>query len=291
MISRLLRMGDQSLCTLEATLGNASLVMKFLRGLMEFQIRSDDLFVVSYPRSGTTWMQMILYQLTTPGDMSFEHLSDVSPWFERSLAIGSMSAGDFESFASPRIFKSHLPSGWIPKGARYIYMIRDGMDVLVSYYHFYRTHLGYRGTVDEFVDRFERGELQYRSWFKHVAGWRRRKNDFNTLIVNYEDLVSSLEPSIRKIAAFCNLGLPPKKLDRVMERCSFAYMKKHEQKFDHINGLIREKGWQLNTFIRKGGLGGGKTLLKASQIEALDRLSKKTIRHPTLEWRLSEFLH
>ena len=42
----------------------------------------DDIFVVTYPRSGTTWTQMILYQLTTDGRMDFAHITQVCPWFE-----------------------------------------------------------------------------------------------------------------------------------------------------------------------------------------------------------------
>jgi hypothetical protein len=48
-------------------------------GLRDFVPRPDDIFIVTYPRSGTTWMQMILYQLTTDGDMTFAHIEQVCP--------------------------------------------------------------------------------------------------------------------------------------------------------------------------------------------------------------------
>jgi len=77
---------------------------------LEFVPRPDDVFIVTYPRSGTTWMQMILYQLTTDGDMDFPHIYEYCPWFERS----SRSALGFEARPSPRLFKSHLTYGKIP---------------------------------------------------------------------------------------------------------------------------------------------------------------------------------
>ncbi len=55
--------------------------LEFIRlAHVDFNIRPDDIFIVTYPRSGTTWMQMILYQLTTDGKMNFPHISKVCPW-------------------------------------------------------------------------------------------------------------------------------------------------------------------------------------------------------------------
>lgn len=68
---------------------------------LEFVPRPDDIFIITYPRSGTTWMQMILYQLTTDGDMEFPHIYEYCPWFERS----SRSGLGFEARPSPRLFK------------------------------------------------------------------------------------------------------------------------------------------------------------------------------------------
>jgi prepilin-type processing-associated H-X9-DG protein len=101
--------------------------------------------------SGTTWTQMILYQLTTEGRMDFPHLTAVCPWFERTLKDGTA----YDALPAPRVFKSHLSYRKVPKGpCKYIYVARDGKDVAVSYYHFQKTHMGYKGTFDEFFERF-----------------------------------------------------------------------------------------------------------------------------------------
>jgi len=73
--------------------------------------RPDDIFIATYPRSGTTWMQMILYQLTTDGKMDFPHIAEFCPWFEAS----ERSARGFETRPSPRLFKTHLPWHLVPK--------------------------------------------------------------------------------------------------------------------------------------------------------------------------------
>ena len=91
--------------------------------LDKFVPRPDDIFIVTYPRSGTTLMQMILYQLTTDGKMDFPHITTVSPWFERSLKDGTA----YDALPAPRVFKSHLSYGKVPKGpCKYLYVARDG---------------------------------------------------------------------------------------------------------------------------------------------------------------------
>src|SRR5579864_3965630 len=68
-----------------------------------FNTRSDDIFIASYPKSGATLMQMMLYQLTTEGEMDFPHIACVSPLLDDALRFGD----SLESFPAPRLLKTH----------------------------------------------------------------------------------------------------------------------------------------------------------------------------------------
>lgn len=235
---------------------------------LDYKPRPDDVFVVTYPRSGTTWLQMILYQLTTDGDMNFGHISQFVPWFERFSNNGK----DIESLPSPRLFKSHLPwRGWrsVPKGpCKYIYVIRDGLDVLDSYHSFARSHLRVREELPVFFRRFMRGKLPYGAWFRHVAGWLEQWGDPRILFLRFEDLQDDLPGCIRRIAAFCGFEIADVGFPRIVARCGFEFMKRHEPKFDHFTGMLWDDGYEVGAFIRQGRSGsGGPRLTDAQRAE------------------------
>jgi peroxiredoxin len=246
-----------------------------------FVPRPDDIFIVTYPRSGTTWMQMILYQLTTEGKMDIPHITTVCPWFERSLKDGTA----YDALPGPRVFKSHLSYRKVPKGpCKYIYVARDGKDVAVSYYHFYTTHNGFKGTFDEFIERFLKGEVAYGSWFRHVRRWWEHRDDPNVLFLRYEELLADLRGCLRKIAIFCDLEVAPERWPGILERCTFAFMKVHESQFDPLLAMLYEQGFQPHTFLRQGQADGWRAQLSPRQARRFDKAFRRRLGDTSLDF-------
>jgi hypothetical protein len=273
--SRVLGVATDAIGLAVRNLDNARRIANFLRGRMELEVRPTDVFISSYPRSGTTLTQWILYLLTHEEQPDPAHLTKVSPWFERSLAIGELDAADLARFPSPRVFKSHLPRQWLPDGAKYIYVERDGLDVLVSYFHFYRDYLGFDGTLDDFYDRFMGGQVQYGSWFEHVAEWKERSSDPDVLIVGYEELLHDRKASIERIVEFLGWERDERWVDRAVIESSFDAMKRRESVFDHATALLLEHGVSPESFLRAGQSGGGRVALTETQAREIRERSSK----------------
>ena len=264
---------------------------RFLRGAWAFRVRPDDVFISSYPRSGTTWLQHITHVLQSNGDVSFAHISDVVPWYERSLSLGRLRAADLNARPGRRLFKSHLPRGYLPDGARYIYAVRDGRDVATSYFHFYCSHLGFTGDFDEFFERFIEGRLQYGSWFKHVAGWRYYEGAPDVLFVRYERLLSHLDQELFRIAQFLGLGISAGRLSELKALCEFSFMKENEEKFDHARGEPEASHVEQGRFLRRGRQGAHQELFSPEKLARFAAMSSSPNRRSTLELRLAAFLH
>lgn len=247
---------------------DAQRVGKFLAGYSAFEARESDIWIATYPRSGTTWSQYLLVLLHRGINFEFDHIHDPSPWFERSLAVGSLRAEDLNALSSPRIFKTHLPASWVPERGRVLHVHRDGRDVARSYFGLYRKYLGFEGTFSDFFERFLNGDLQYRSWFDFERGWQLRKQERNVLSVAYEDMRARPRDYAERISTFMGLSPSSEELEAIVAATDIKAMKEIEHKFDHAALLLRERGVQSQSFIRDGRVGAGAKELTPEQERA-----------------------
>ena len=222
---------------------------------LSFRVREDDIFIATYPRSGTTWLQMILYQLTTDGSMDFTHISQKSPWLERMFQAPRNA---LHTMPSPRLLKTHLNYGSVPKGpSRYIYVARDGRDVAASIHNFRNLQLAFPKSFNKFIS----GKVSGGSWFQHVKDWWANEDGLNLLFLTYEDIRADPEANIRRIAAFIGVTLDDARLTRTLERSSLAFMREHENKFDFLHMLAGEQGLLGGRFIHEGKTGGAPDMI------------------------------
>jgi hypothetical protein len=259
--------------------------LRYRRYLAEFGESDDDIVVSTFSKSGTTWMQMILYQLTTDGRMDFDHLFDISPWvFYSTLREVAPAATP-----APRIIKSHDRYGRFAKGrrGRFVFVVRDGRDVCLSLYHHRRNFKRYEGSFDQHFDDFING-TEY-NWFEHIRPWLENASGLPITYVRFEDLKRDFTGTVRAVAAECALEVTEAVMARVEERCSFAYMKQHEARFaprnEHFAGktgmpyLVRNP----DQFIRHGNVGEGVAALSAGQLETYrERFDRSLAGFPLL---------
>ena len=245
----------------------------------------DDLFIVTYPKSGTTWLQMILYQLTTDGAMDFAHIDEVSPHLEETLIRAGRTLSDLPG--TPRVVKSHLRYGDIPRGpGKYVYGVRNGLDVVVSYYyHTRKWPPEQQVSLNEFFNRFIAGRVPYGSWFEHVSKWLRNEDGLDVLVVGYEELSADLEAGVRRIADFCGIAVDPADLPRILERCSFEFMSAHNDRFA-VERRRRPKPGEPEkpidpakpAFIRQGKVGGWRQELTARHASEFQKACELLLR-------------
>ncbi|KAG8172291.1 hypothetical protein JTE90_019965, partial [Oedothorax gibbosus] len=142
-----------------------------VKSAQNYRPRDDDVIVVTYPKCGTTWTQVILSLIFTQGEPEgAKKLFAASPFLERQ---GSKEA---ETMARPCILKTHLPFGrapWSDK-AKYICVSRNPKDCCVSYFHHFKART-YSGDFNHFFETFLEGSVYYGDYLDYLMGWEEQR--------------------------------------------------------------------------------------------------------------------
>ena len=256
----------------------------WLKG-QNFQPRNTDIIVIGSIKTGTTWMQQIVHQLRTGGDMDFGIIIEAIP--ELEFAHDLELDLEAEQKAIPRCFKTHYWYPRCPKGARYIWCLREPCATAYSLFNMFQGWLFQPGevSVEDFMKEkwLQQGEPQnvteYASYFHHLTSWWPHRNDPNVLLVFYEDLKESYESTVRSIAEF--MGITEEgHIQVALERGTFEFMKQNSDKFGlrFIQmGRNAELGLSDTAGVAKSKIRTGTTSegLKMLSVEIRSEIQKK----------------
>src|SRR6267142_3576 len=189
------------------------------RSLPTTRIRPDDVFIVSYPRSGNTWVRFLVANLLAPDQkITFRNIENYVPSIYKS-------ADALDAREGRRYIKSHNPCYELyPK---LIYVYRDGRDALVSYYYYYATGKNvFSGTFEDFVS--SPFVEQFTSWKEHIARAREfaAKYPDRILILRYEEMLISALPALTTISAFLGLARDSQAIAEAATKSSFEHLQK-----------------------------------------------------------------
>ena len=211
------------------------------RSIRLLKIKKEDIILASYPRSGITWMQFLIANLVKPDDLEidFHTVHDIIPEFGRI-------DDQYQTVINKKIIKTHATYNRAYK--RTIYLVRDGRDVYVSYYHYRLKQLEEGTTFGDFLRREDHYPCL---WKDHIQSWYDAglpEEDF--LVIRYEDILEDARQEVRKIANFIGMQASAEDIQQAIDKSSFERMKKIDQTKGRKYNLTK-----TNKFVRKGKAG------------------------------------
>eukprot|EP00096_Caligus_rogercresseyi_P000050 TRINITY_DN1013_c0_g1_i1.p1 TRINITY_DN1013_c0_g1~~TRINITY_DN1013_c0_g1_i1.p1 ORF type:complete len:321 (-),score=77.20 TRINITY_DN1013_c0_g1_i1:416-1378(-) len=257
-----------------------------VRGL---EIREDDLFIVSYPKAGTTWSQEMVWQLREGMNLEGGRVAipkrvpfiEVECLVQRGPGAPDKSVEGFKTLPSPRIGKTHLRSPYLPKDllstkGKVIYVTRNPKDVCVSFYHHEKllNNHQYTGSFEKFAELFLEGKVAYGSYWEHLKYGLEIRQLKNVLFITYEDMKKDIKTEMRRVLEFMEWPeLSQEKLDALADHLSFTSCKVNPAlNFNPDGDELDEKN--PKEFIRKGVVGDWKNMFSTELSEAFDAKMK-----------------
>ncbi|XP_070572983.1 sulfotransferase 1C4-like [Ptychodera flava] len=250
----------------------------------KLKVREDDVFVMTYPKSGTTWLQQIVSLIRNSDDISS---TDEVPLTKRVPFLEVVPPGEeripiskvLDTMESPRYIKTHLIKRLLPPDIftvkpKVLYLARNPKDVLISFYDFKAHPWSWK----EYFDNFLKGNVCFGSWFENVEYWWEHRNDDNVLFLFYEDMIRDLKGHVRKIADFLNKSLDDATLDEITRRSSFNVMKENPNA--NFKAPFREGMRKLN----RGKPGIWKSRLTEAENEAMEKAFSGRMKEMKIEF-------
>jgi len=253
--------------------------------LYNFTLRDDDIWIVTYPKVGTTWTQEMVWMLVNDVDKEAGALPQMlrSPFMEVGSIMGKMAESapfppivkellqDPIAFADKmtgrRVLKAHVPIEFLPpdltKRCKVIYVARNPKDTCVSFFKHNQSMPGHGfvGDFAEFTELFKSGLLLFGDYWTHIlSGWKVR-NHPNVKFLWFEDMKKEQRKIIEDLCVFLNHPLTPEQVDTLVDHLKFDNMKMNP----NANPTA---GMNLKSdFMRKGQVGDWKNFFTTKKTE------------------------
>jgi aryl sulfotransferase len=276
-----------------------------------FETRPDDIVIATSYKAGTTWTQAIVANLLFPDSDFPDAPGRLSPWLDARTVPLETVLGTLEAQQHRRYIKTHLPFDCMPHEERlkYIYVSRDARDVFMSLWNHYSRHNDrmfaiLNNLLERVGDEFPRpeGDIHdfWRNWitrgwfedetdgwpywshFSNVQSWWDERHRPNILLCHFSDMLDDTENEIRRIAEFLEIEVPDSAWSGIVERVSFAEMKKDGERYAPLGGGMWKGG--ADTFMNKGTNGRWRDVLTTAELELYAAACDRTLTPDCRTW-------
>ncbi len=265
------------------------------------------IWLASYPKSGNTWLRAFLHNLlrNPPEGYDINQLTDFTigdssvnwyapligrapgDWTVEEVAKVRRQAHEAMTRAYPDnvfvkthnalVADSHAPMITLEFTAGAIYVVRNPLDVAISYSH----HLG--KTIDQTIailnslksgnpNTMKNVYQRLRTWSEHVTSWTARPHP-GLHVIRYEDMLTQPERAFGGVAAFLGLTPPRQRLLRAIEQSGFAELRKREEEQG-----FRERSEFAEHFFREGRAGQWREVLSQAQVQRIVEAHRPMMR-------------
>lgn len=269
----------------------------------DFAFRDDDIVIATYAKSGTTWVQQIVAQLLFDGAENLP-VAEMSPWMDLRVPPKAVKLPIVEGQTHRRFLKTHLPVDALvfSPSAKYLYIGRDGRDVVWSMYNHHATAnaLWYQALNDTpgrvgppiekppasirqyFLDWLDQDGHPFWPFWENVASWWAIRDLPNVLLLHFVELKADLPGQIRRIAEFLEIPISEERRPVIVAHCGFDYMKAHAVQSVPLGGAFWDGGAQ--SFVHKGTNGRWRDVLSAEDNTRYEGRAREKLGRECAAW-------
>lgn len=263
-------------------------------------IRPDDVFVVTPPKCGTTWMQTIVALLFSGDPEVDTELSVKMPWVDIRIREMPEVAERLAAMIDRRSMKSHTPMDGLPldNQAHYICVFRHPLDAHFSYRKHVRNipmswfdtwypendvdGITFRRFLDGGAEGFDGDAMPLAHIIQHYKAALAFADRPNVSLFHYADMTSDLAGTFTKLARLLEISHSTDVFDQLVQAATFDNMKANAARFAPSGG----KGFMKSDseFFHSGSSGKWIGSLTEKELAGYDAMMDNFLTHDERAW-------
>ncbi|CAK8673653.1 unnamed protein product [Clavelina lepadiformis] len=233
-----------------------------------FPIRKGDVFICSYPKTGSNWTYEVVRQILFQNKESDE-ITKILSYRPTFKILGRGPSEKYKiwekSPLSRRLFYTHLPPQLMnleklkKAGAKH-----EPMKSMIE--------LGW----NKFYEHCIKGDFPQNNkpgeWYPdHILEWYKQKDDVEIRFIFYEDMKKNLTQEVKKLSEFLDVSLAEDVSRKIAEKCTFTTMKRN------VLSETTQSAKIIAGVMGKGEVGGWKNYFTAAQSQQIDDIMEKKL--------------
>ena len=248
---------------------------KYFSFIRKFGLKSNQYYIVSFPKSGNTWMRIILSNILSTekgGNIFLKEIQALVP--DSHIPAQLDAAGKSGSLFSSLKFqfvKSHDPYSGFFKGKNVIYIVRDGRDVLNSYYNYSNARSEEKLKMLDLI----KSNDEFGDWSTHIKSWHNGGHG-KFILLRYEDLLADTENEMKRLLKFIDFEVSEEVLKLAIKNSKFEKLRSLENTKGVVyNDKLKNK---TSKFFRKGISGDWKNSFSKEDLKHFYTLNSEEMK-------------
>ena len=231
-------------------------------------LNPQDVFVASYPRSGSTWLRFLLLELLTRGSAHFDSVNQTIPDVGRHRGTPAILP------SGARLIKTHEAYRSVYRRA--VYIVRDVRDVVLSEFAYENARRRISEDFDDFLMLFLTSSVNgYGPWQEHVASWVESplESTRQLLLIKFEELRAHTEDTLVEVLDFLDFPADRHQIRQAVANNSVQRMQEKENQVSDIDGYSPKANGNGNgsRFVRSGSVGGWRRRFSEEQVHLIEQ--------------------